>query len=149
VSKRSVAQWGAWGALSGFVLITLSGLVSSQSLFYSGVVLLGVGTGLATVSNLSLMLDMTTAGNVGLYIGAWGMANAFSRLAGNVLAGVVRDSAAQVVQRPVFGYLVVFVIEVMLLLISLWLLGQIDVGRFRQRAEKMNLLERSALANDG
>jgi BCD family chlorophyll transporter-like MFS transporter len=77
--KRRVAQAGGWVALVGFVLIAASGILVGQRIFYIGVVLLGVGTGLSTVSNLSLMLDMTTAGKVGLFIGAWGMANAFSR----------------------------------------------------------------------
>src|SRR3990170_3867571 len=90
VNKRVVAAWGGWVALLGFGMISLSGVIVNQGLFYFGVVMLGLGTGLATVSNLSLMLDMTTAGNVGLFIGAWGMANAISRLLGSVLGGAVR-----------------------------------------------------------
>jgi BCD family chlorophyll transporter-like MFS transporter len=145
VRKRAVVLWGGWTALAGFVIITLSGLIGSLGIFYSGVVLLGLGTGLATVSNLSLMLDMTTAGSVGLFIGAWGMANAFSRLIGNVLGGALRDSVTQVVQNPVTGYLTVFVVEALLLLASLWLLGRIDVGAFRQKAyQQMSVLERAA-----
>jgi MFS transporter, BCD family, chlorophyll transporter len=148
IPKRSIAVWGGWGALVGFVLIAGSGLISNQSVFYSGVVLLGVGSGLSTVSNLSLMLDMTTAGNVGLFIGAWGMANAISRLVGSVLGGIVRDTIANLAQNPILGYVVVFSIEGLLLLISLWMLGRINVGIFRQRAEQMGVLERAALAND-
>jgi BCD family chlorophyll transporter-like MFS transporter len=94
------------------------------------------------------MLDMTTAGNVGLYIGAWGMANAISRLVGSVMGGVVRDTFANLAQNPVIGYVVVFSIEALLLLVSLWLLGRIHVGIFRQNAEQMGVLERAALVND-
>jgi BCD family chlorophyll transporter-like MFS transporter len=148
IRKRSIAIAGGWGALTGFVLIAASGLAASQNIFYSGVVLLGLGTGLSTVSNLSLMLDMTTAGNVGLYIGAWGMANAISRLVGSVMGGVVRDTFANLAQNPVIGYVVVFSIEALLLLVSLWLLGRIHVGIFRQNAEQMGVLERAALVND-
>ena len=146
VRKRSVAMWGGWTALAGFVVITLSGLLSSLSVFYSGIVLLGIGTGLATVSNLSLMLDMTTAGSVGLFIGAWGMANAFSRLIGSVLGGALRDGVTQLVQDPIWGYLTVFLVEALFLLASLWLLRRIDVGAFRQKAyQQMSVLERAAI----
>lgn len=146
VRKRTVAFWGGWIALAGFIVITLSGLIDSLSVFYSGVVLLGIGTGLATVSNLSLMLDMTTPRNVGLFIGAWGMANAFSRLIGSILGGALRDTISQVVQNQVVGYLAVFSVEALLLLISLWLLGRIDVGAFRQKAyQQMSVLERASM----
>lgn len=147
--KRTVAQIGGWGALAGFVLIAASGALLNKSVFYGGVVLLGVGTGLSTVSNLSLMLDMTTAGKVGLFIGAWGMANAFSRLAGSVLGGAVRDLVAQQTGSPVYGYIAVFAIMAGIMLTSLILLQQINVRAFRTQADgDLPLVERTAMAGD-
>jgi BCD family chlorophyll transporter-like MFS transporter len=93
VSKRSVAFSGGIVALLGFIFIAASGVWVNTVVFYTGVILLGTGTGLSTVSNLSLMLDMTTAEKVGLFIGAWGMANAASRLIGSLISGAVRDAA--------------------------------------------------------
>jgi hypothetical protein len=55
-------------------LIALSGVLDTSGVFYSGPVVLGAGSGVATVSNLSLMLDMTIPSSMGLYMGAWGMA---------------------------------------------------------------------------
>jgi BCD family chlorophyll transporter-like MFS transporter len=147
--KRTVAIIGGWGALAGFVLIAASGVLLSQAVFFTGVILLGVGTGLSTVSNLSLMLDMTTAGRVGLFIGAWGMANAFSRLAGSVLGGLVRDLVARATGSPVDGYIVVFAIMAAIMLTSLILLRRIDVRMFRAQAESgTSLVERAAIAGD-
>lgn len=146
LSKRVVAIGGGWGALVGFVLIVLSGIVLHPGVFYSGVILLGIGTGLATVSNLSLMLDMTTPQNVGLYIGAWGMANAVSRLLGSLLGGAVRDVMTQVLASPVLAYVVVFGIEAFMLLASLILLRWVDVSAFRRQSEAYSLVERAALA---
>ena len=146
--KRTVAQFGGVGALLGFILITISGISASQPVFYSGVMLLGIGTGLSTVSNLSLMLDMTIAGEVGLYIGAWGMANAVSRLTGTVLAGIGRDVISSLAQSPVTGYVVVFAIEAFFIVFSLWLLGRVNVGAFRREAQYAPLVEQAALAND-
>jgi BCD family chlorophyll transporter-like MFS transporter len=146
-TKRRVAQGSAIGGIFAFALIAASGLATSTSLFYTGVVLLGLATGLSTVSNLSLMLDMTT-GQVGLFIGAWGVANALSRLIGNVLGGVVRDTITFLANSPIAGYVTVFLIEGLLLAVSLLLLRRIDVGRFRSRAQEMSVVERAALGGE-
>lgn len=147
VQKKIVAYWGGWITLLGFLLIFGSGILRSSSVFYSGVILLGSGTGLATVSNLSLMLDMTTPANVGLYIGAWGMANAFSRLIGTLLSGVVRDVVTGLSQSPLSGYLTVFGIEAFFVAFSLVMLGKISVEQFR-KASAVSVFERAALADD-
>jgi len=148
MGKRNIARIGAGSALLGFILITFSGLMVNQSVFYLGVIFLGVGTGLATVSNLSLMLDMTTPQMVGLFIGAWGMSNAVSRLIGTVLGGVVRDVVTQFAQNPVSGYIVVFIIEAILLVLSLIFLQRIDVKEFQSQLEEPSLVERVAMAAD-
>ena len=148
LGKRGVARWGACGALCGFVLIASSGLLTDLNVFYGGVVLLGLGTGLSTVANLSLMLDMTTAANVGLFIGAWGVASSLARWTGSILGGVVRDVVTQLGHNPVMGYLVVFGIEAVLLFISLLLLRQLDVEAFVQQAEHQTVAERAALVGE-
>ena len=145
VNKRSMARLGGLVALAGFVLIVASGLAHSLTVFYAGIMLLGTGTGLSTVSNLSLMLDMTTEGSVGLFIGAWGMANALSRLLGSVMGGALRDTVSQAAGDPLAGYLVVFSIMALMLLTSLWMLRRISVGDFRQHAEHMSVVDRAAL----
>ena len=35
--KHQLAAWGGWGAFIGFVLITLSGIIPNQTIFYTGV----------------------------------------------------------------------------------------------------------------
>ena len=147
-SKRTIAFWGGGIALVGFVFIAASGVFINTAIFYTGVILLGIGTGLSTVSNLSLMLDMTTASKVGLFIGAWGMANAASRLIGALLSGVVRDVLTQVLQNPVLAYVSVFSILALLLFFSLLILRRIDVSVFRQEAESTSVMERAALVSD-
>jgi BCD family chlorophyll transporter-like MFS transporter len=152
LNKRSVARWGACGALAGFLLVVASGILTSASnsvsVFYLGVVWLGLGTGLATVSNLSLMLDMTTAQNVGLFIGAWGMANAASRLLGTVLGGALRDVVASLSQNALLGYLVVFGIEALMLAVSMIWLSRIDVSAFKNSAVQPSLVERAVVASE-
>ena len=149
VPKLRQAKIGAWGGIFAFGLIVLSSVLNSQAVFYTGVVLLGLATGLSTVSNLSLMLDMTVAGKIGLFIGAWGMASAISRLTGNLMSGAVRDVMTNLVGNPVIGYSVVFMIEIGLLLVSLFLLRRIDVSLFKKQVERqMPLVERAAVSSE-
>jgi BCD family chlorophyll transporter-like MFS transporter len=148
LSKQTVARMGAWGGILAFGLIAASGLYASLSLFYSGVVLLGTATGLATVSNLSLMLDMTIPGMEGLFIGAWGMANAFSRLVGSVLSGAIRDISSNLLSNLVGGYVIVFLLEGLLLFISLLLLRRIDIRAFQNHASQINVAERMTMAGE-
>ena len=149
VSKLTQARIGGWSGVCAFVLIVLSSMIGSLPVFYFGVILLGFATGLATVSNLALMLDMTAAERVGLFIGIWGMANAISRLAGNLLAGVVRDGFARFSGDVLLSYQTVFVIQTIMLASSLWLLRLIDVASFRRQASRHpKYAERAALAGD-
>ena len=146
VSKHLVAQLGNTGALLGFIIIVVSGILQNPSVFYTGVTMLGIGTGLSTVANLSLMFDLTVPGMVGLYIGAWGFSNALSRLVGSILGGVVRDVVTQASGNPLSGYLLVFSIEALMLLIAAIMLYRIDVRAFQKRVEEPSFAEKVALA---
>jgi len=145
-SKRLVAQLGNTGALLGFVVIVISGILLSKHVFYTGITLLGIGTGLSTVANLSLMFDLTVPGMVGLYIGAWGFSNALSRLTGSILGGVVRDVVTQATGAALSGYLVVFSIEALMLFIAAIMLYRIDVNAFQKQVHEPSHVEKVALA---
>jgi BCD family chlorophyll transporter-like MFS transporter len=148
LAKKTIAQAGNIGALAGFVVIVLSGMILNKDVFYSGVTLLGIGTGLSTVANLSLMFDFTVKGMVGLYIGAWGFSNALSRLVGSVLGGVVRDVVTQTTGQALSGYLIVFGLEALMLLIAAVMLTRIDVSKFQKQVEDPSFLEKVALAGE-
>jgi BCD family chlorophyll transporter-like MFS transporter len=146
IAKKMIAQLGNLGALAGFLVIVLSGLNHSTSIFYAGVTLLGIGTGLSTVANLSLMFDLTAPGLVGLYIGAWGFSNALSRLVGTLLAGILRDVVDQITGQALSGYLVVFFIEAFILLAASIMLTRIDVQKFHKNIKQLSFIEKAALA---
>ncbi len=148
MAKKGIAQLGNLGALAGFAVIVVSGLSRSISIFYTGVTLLGLGTGLSTVANLSLMFDLTVPGMVGLYIGAWGFSNALSRLVGNLLAGILRDVVNQLTGAALSGYLVVFILEALMLLAATVMLTRIDVKKFQKNIEEPSFVEKIALASD-
>lgn len=150
VPKVLQAQIGAYIAILAFFLIVVSGVIGQLWLFYTGVVLLGLATGLSTVSNLSLMLDMTTVGSVGLFIGAWGMASALARLSGNLLSGILRESFTPLLNSSVGGYNAVFIVEIVILVVSLLILRGVDVSIFQRESDaSLSYLERVAISNEG
>lgn len=146
VAKRTVAQFGNLGALLGFIIIVISGIIASKHIFYVGITVLGLGTGLSTVANLSLMFDLTVPGRMGLYIGAWGFSNALSRLTGNVLGGVVFDVLKSATGSALTGYLVVFSIEALMLAVAAIMLYQVDVNAFQKRIHEPSFVEKVAIA---
>jgi len=146
ISKKIVAQVGNIGSLIGFIIIVASGILADKGIFYIGITVLGLGTGLCTVANLSLMFDFTVPGLVGLYIGAWGFSNALSRLIGNVLGGVVFDVLKSITGSALTGYLVVFSIEGLLLLVAAIMLSRVDVSAFQKQAHEPSFVDKVALA---
>lgn len=147
-SKLTIARIASWGAVIAFSLVAVSGLLGSQEVFYAGVVLLGLATGPATVSNLSLMLDMTVPGKVGLFIGAWGSASAFARLVGSFVTAVVRDLVDLVPGSAMYGYVAAFVIQGLFLVLSLIILRRINVNAFKISANTQPVVDRVAMAGD-
>jgi MFS transporter, BCD family, chlorophyll transporter len=148
VKKKYVAQMGNLGALTGFVIIVISGMIANLSIFYIGITLLGLGTGLSTIANLSLMFDLTVPEKVGLYIGAWGFSNGLSRLVGLLMAGVVADLATKFTGNPLSGYLVVFGLEALMLFVAAIMLYRIDVAAFQKRAHEPSYLDKVALTTE-
>jgi BCD family chlorophyll transporter-like MFS transporter len=146
LSKKTGALLGALLATAGLLLIAASGMLDIRALFVPGVFALGFGTGIATSTNLALMLDMTTPEQAGLFIGAWGVADALARGAGMLLGGVVRDIVTAGTGSVSSGYITVFLIEAIMLAASLLLLRRIDVGAFRSK--QPTLVELVALAGD-
>ncbi|MBP1694239.1 MAG: major facilitator superfamily transporter [Chloroflexi bacterium] len=152
LSKIKVSRLASWVAILAFCLIAISGLVRNQYIFYLGVSLLGLATGPATVSNLSLMLDMTVPGKVGLFIGAWGAASAFARLLGSFTTALVRDLSRLAPEGSTYGYVAAFLIEAGFLAASLFMLRQINVGVFKRHATESEyvpaVIERAAVGGE-
>lgn len=145
MSKKQGAFLGGSIATIGLVLIGTSGTLVLEPMFLIGIATLGFGTGIATATNLGLMLDMTTAEQAGLFIGAWGVADALSRGLGILLGGTLRDVVAFTFGDVTLGYVSVFFVQACFLLVSLWLLQRLDVQVFRKH--QPSLIELAALAD--
>ena len=146
VDKKKIAQMGNFFVILGFLLIVVSGIARSLGIFYPGIMMLGFGTGIATVANLSLMYNLTVREEVGLYIGAWGFSNGLSRLLGLLMAGVLADLATQVTGNELSGYLLVFGIEALMMFIAAIMLYRIDVGAFQKKAHDPAFTDKVAVS---
>jgi len=145
LARKQGAQLGLVLAAGGLLTIATSGLLSMKTPFLIGLATLGLGTGIATSSNLALMLGMTPEGQTGMYMGAWGIADALSRALGNFLSGFGRDAITHWLGHPLMGYVSVFFAQALLLSVSLWLLQQISEAGIDEK-KKFNLTESIALA---
>lgn len=132
--KKRCANIGALIAALGFGLIIVTGLLQQPYLFMSAVFLLGLGGGLMTISNLSFMLDMTVAQSAGLYIGAWGVANFVGQAIGNIISGLLRDIMLVLTGSTIVGYVSVFALEIVGLLVAIYIFQRISVTQFRKDA---------------
>lgn len=146
LSKKAGAALGSTVAAGGLLLIAASGALRQEALFLPGVFALGLGTGISTAANLALMLDMTLPEQAGLFIGAWGVADALARGTGMLLAGLVRDLVTALTGDATGGYVIVFLLEAGLLAISLALLPRLDVRTFR--THQPTLTELAALSGE-
>ena len=146
VAKKKIAQMGNVFAILGFLLIVASGMAQSLGIFYLGIMLLGFGTGIATVANLSLMYNLTVREEIGLYIGAWGFSNGLSRLVGLLMAGVVADIATKISGNALNGYLIVFSLEALMLFIAAIMLYRLDPQTFQKKVNEPSFVENVAVA---
>ncbi|MFM7582664.1 MAG: BCD family MFS transporter [Caldilinea sp.] len=145
--KRFNAYAGSIVAMVAFLLIVVAGVAGNVFFFQASVFLLGLGSGLMTVSNLSFMLDLTVPQNVGLYIGAWGVANFVAQSAGTVVGALLRDLGFYLTGDIRLGYIIVFGLEIVGLAVALLLFRKISVEGF-QRDARLKVVDVLALAGD-
>ncbi len=144
LSKRRVAQTAAVLGAAAFALLMASSLSASRSVFYSGLVLLGLAIGVSTVTNHSFMLDMTTAVDTGLYIGAWGLSVSMARLFGGVVNGIVRDLVGTATQSAELSFAAVFGLQFLFILGSLIVLAGLPQLALTDTRANEGLVERIA-----
>lgn len=147
IGKKTAANLGAIVTALAFAAIILTGLLQAPSAFMGAVLLLGLGGGLMTISNISFMLDMTVPQAAGLYVGAWGVANFVGRAIGTLSSGALRDLAHLLTGNALAGYIIVFALEIAGLLLAVWLFRHISVEEFRRDAE-VRLADLLAIVGD-
>lgn len=138
---KATALGGIGLAAAGLGLIIASGSSGAAGLFLGSVFLLGLGNGMLTIANLSLMVDMTDHQHAGLYIGVWGFAQAVGVGSASLVGGLLRDIIYAVTGNWSVSYVSVFGLEILLLAVSVPFLVGLSLARFRENTQRMTLTQ--------
>jgi len=145
IGKKRTTYLGCLISAVGFTVISASAW-ADIFMFKSGVFLLGIGNGTLTVGTMTLMMDLTTKSNTGLFMGLWGFAQALPNFLANAVGGAVRDISLFFTQNQYVGYTTAFAIEVIGLFVAIFILRGVDVAEFKKNSSQ--LLYETASASD-
>ncbi len=124
-----------------FTGIIAAGAVGNVNLFRILVLVMGLGTGLAGAGMLSIIINFTSNLRAGLLLGVWGFANQLGRALGSLMAGGVVDIMLRVTGNNAFvSYATVFVLEIVMLIVALYLSYRLDVTISRAKIEEERVL---------
>ena len=114
-----MAGWGAWVGVPAFVAVIAAAPLDSPALFAVGIFLIGLGGGLFAHGTLTASMQLAPPEQVGLAMGAWGAVQATAAGVGMACGGLLRDGMAMV-SSSVMGYSAVYLLEMVLLGLTLW-----------------------------
>jgi len=138
IGKKSTTAIGSLLAGLGFGLLTLSSSGQHLLLVRPSILVTGLGTGIFTVGGLSLMMDLTVAEQVGLFMGAWTLSQALANGLGSVGGGVLHDLGLARLGSEAGAYALVFGVEAVGSVAILGLLFKVDVGGFRTEVTELS-----------
>jgi BCD family chlorophyll transporter-like MFS transporter len=117
------------------LLVVGSAPLDRVQLLMAGIVVLGLGVGMLETTNLALMMSMTDAQNAGMFMGAWGLAQAVGVGSGNVVGGALRDLGLLISGSHLAGYLTAFGFEIVVLIVAIPVLWRLSIRQFRATVE--------------
>jgi BCD family chlorophyll transporter-like MFS transporter len=136
--KKAATGLGAVVAAIAFALLATASIGSYLPLVKPGIFIMGLGMGIFTVGGLVLMMDLTVKEQVGLFMGAWTLAQALANGLASVGGGILHDLGLGLLGSEAGAYALVFLVEVGGLLGIIALLLQVDVTRFRTEVAKLS-----------
>jgi BCD family chlorophyll transporter-like MFS transporter len=132
LGKAVTAELGAAMAAGAFALLSGAAVSEQVSLVRPAIFVMGLGMGFFNVGGLSLMMGLTAEGKVGLFMGAWTLAQALANGFSGVGGGVLHDLGLALSGAEPVAYALVFAVEAAGLLGMILVLRQVDVEAFRR-----------------
>ena len=145
VNAFRLAAVGVMCGIVAFSFVIISGALLSPGLFRLGVVMIGFGGGLFSVSTLMAAMSLESGGLSGLALGAWGAVQATATGLSMALGGIMRDGVAAAYSAGYLGsafaakssaYGVVYHMELLFLFITLIAIG--PLVRLKQSTDYSN-----------
>lgn len=118
------------GSFLGLAVVSLLESAGTLPLILLG---MGSGAGLFTVGGVSLMMDMSSRSQTGLFVGAWTLIQALAKGPTSIIGGALQTGLVSLGLSPGEAYAGVFLLEAGGLLISLVFLKQVAVDEFREQ----------------
>lgn len=134
LGKRRTARLGCVLVAICAILLGLSGFTANRAFLKFSLLLFGLATGFLTTAAVSLMLDLTAAEAAGTFIGAWGLAQSVSRGIAVVIGGTILDVGRNFLPSLELAYGMVFFLEAVGMVISIWFLNRVNVREFQTSA---------------
>jgi len=113
-----MAGIGALVGLPAFALVIAAAPLDSPGWFGMGVLLIGLGGGLFGHGTLTATMRSAPRDAVGLALGAWGAVQATAAGVAVGVGGILRDAYAAATE-PVLGYIFVYSLELVLLVVTI------------------------------
>ncbi len=136
LGKRKTARLGCILVALCSVLLGISGFTANPAFLKLALVLFGLATGFLTTAAISLMLDLTVAESAGTFIGAWGLAQAMARAVAVVAGGGILDIGRKLLPSLELAYGLVFVLEAVGMVVSIWFLNRVNVAEFQTNTKQ-------------
>ena len=132
IKKKTIGIVGGLGTAFGLGILAIAAFTGQRALMTPALVVMGLFTGFYNVGALSLMMDMTVEGSTGLYMGMWGMAQAFGTGLSTILSGALKSGLIETgLMSPALGYTTIFGIEVVLMTLGAAMLRNVSIAEFR------------------
>lgn len=133
ISKKTIALTGCLGTALGMAILASASLTEHRELVMPALFMMGFFTGFFNVGGLALMMDMTVEGATGLYMGMWGVAQAFGTGLSSIGSGVLHTTLIKSgALSPEVAYCLIFGAEAAAMVLAAWILFNLSTERFRQ-----------------
>lgn len=133
ISKRTITIAGCVGTAVGMIILAIAAMSRQVSMVFPSLVMMGLFTGFFNVGALSMMMDMTIEGATGLFMGLWGMAQAFGNGVASFGGGALHTGLIESgLLSPNIAYFLIFGIEATGMIIASIVMWRISVANFRE-----------------
>lgn len=154
ISKRTIVLLGCLGTALGMSMMAVASITVNESLVDPSLIVMGLFTGFFNVGALSMMMDMTIEGATGLFMGLWGMAQAFGNGVASFGGGALHTGLIETgLLAPSSAYLVIFGIEAIGMVAAAAIMWRLSVQAFRREhaatvstADALRAMEAGAVA---
>ena len=127
VDPLLMAGYGAMAGIPAFAAVILASPMQAIPLFVLGTLMIGFGAGLFGHGTLTATMNMAPDDQAGLALGVWGAVQASAAGIAIALGGIIRDLVATLPVQSSYGtatgYVTVFSIEILFLVLALVALG--------------------------